>query len=77
MRKLWTCLKQLKTTFGTTNQPPKKNTVNTYEFVLLKFSSTFSGKELEDISQDQVLDFLIKVTCGNKQTTKRNRYSVM
>ena len=55
----------------------KKNTVKTCEFVLFRFSEIFSGRELEEVSQEEVCDFLIKLTNGNKQSTKRNRYSTL
>ena len=32
---------------------------------------------LEEVGQEEVLDFLIKLTNGNKQSTKRNRYSTL
>ncbi len=55
----------------------KKNTVKTCEFVLFHFSETFTCRKLEEVSQEEVLDFLIKLTNGNKQSTKRNHYSTL
>ena len=55
----------------------KKNTVKTCEFVLCRFSETFADLELEEVGQEEILDFLIKLTNGNRQSTKRNRYSTL
>ena len=46
-----------------------------YEFLFTHFSDEFSDRELESITPDEILSFLTKITDGNKQTTKRNRYS--
>ncbi|MCD6534664.1 MAG: hypothetical protein J7L25_11425 [Deltaproteobacteria bacterium] len=43
----------------------KKNTVKTCEYVMFRFSETFAERELEEVSQEEVLDFLIKLTNGN------------
>ncbi len=45
--------------------------------MLFHFSEIFADRELEEVSQEEVLDFLIKLTNGNKQSTKRNRYSTL
>jgi len=45
--------------------------------VLYHFSEIFADRELEEVSQEEVLDFLIKLTNGNKQSIKRNRYSTL
>ena len=55
----------------------KKNTVKTCKFVLFHFSEKFASRELGEVSQEEVLDFLIKITNGNKQATKRNRYPTL
>ena len=55
----------------------KKNTVRTCEFVLSHFSETFADWELEEVGQEEVLNFLTKLTNNNKQSTKRNRYSTL
>jgi integrase len=49
--------------------------VKNYEFLFTHFSDEFSDRELEFITPDEILSFLTKITDGNKQTTKRNRYS--
>ncbi len=48
--------RQSNTIFSITGQIPKKNTVKTCEFVLFRFSETFTDRELEEISQEEVLD---------------------
>ncbi len=46
-----------------------------YEFVFTHFQTEFVDREVDSISPDEILSFLTKITDGNKQTTKRNRYS--
>jgi hypothetical protein len=55
----------------------KKNTVKTCEFVLSRFNSQFSKRNLASVSQEEVLEFLLFLTKNNKQAAKRNRYSVL
>ena len=55
----------------------KKNTLKNYEFLFTRFSDEFSDRELESITPDEILSFLTRITEGNKQTTKRNRYSCL
>jgi len=43
--------------------------------ILTKFSLIFGDKDLEEISSEDILTFLNKVTDGRKQQTKRTRYS--
>ena len=59
------------------SQFPKKNTVKTCEFVLHRFTAQFGKRDLANISQEEVLAFLMSLTKDNKQATKRNRYSVL
>jgi len=53
----------------------KPNTVRSYEAILTKLDLTFGDKELAEISSEDVLTFLDKMTDGTKQQTKRTRYS--
>jgi hypothetical protein len=55
----------------------KKNTLKNYEFLFTRFSDEFSDRELESITPDEILSFLTRLTEGNKQTTKRNRYTCL
>jgi site-specific recombinase XerD len=49
--------------------------VKNYGVLFTHFSDEFGDRELESITPDDILSFLTKITDGNKQTTKRNRYS--
>ena len=53
----------------------KPNTVRSYEAILTKLDLTFGDKDLEEISSEDILIFLDKITDGTKQQTKRTRYS--
>ena len=53
----------------------KPNTVRSYEAILTKFDLTFGDKELAEISSEDILTFLDKITDGTKQQTRRTRYS--
>jgi integrase/recombinase XerD len=53
------------------------NTQRCVEYVLGKFYDHFQERVLASVSQEDVLSFLTKLTFNRKQTTKRNRYSVL
>ena len=53
----------------------KPNTVRSYEAILTKFGLIFGDKDLEEISPEDILTFLCKITDGRKQQTRRTRYS--
>jgi integrase len=53
----------------------KKNTIKNYEFLFSRFKEEFGKTDLESITPDEILSFLTRLTEGNSQTTKRNRYS--
>ena len=53
----------------------KKNTVKNYEFIFTQFQDEFGDRFVDSITPDEILSFLTKLTDGNKQSTKRNRYS--
>ena len=59
------------------NANSQKNTCRCVEFVLRKFDNQFGERTLDSISEEDVLSFLTKLTHNRKQTTKRNRYSVL
>jgi integrase len=40
-----------------------------------RFNAEFGKRDLESITPDEILSFLTRLTEGNNQTTKRNRYS--
>ena len=53
----------------------KPNTIRSYESILTKFGLIFGDKNLEEISSEDILTFLSKITDGRKQQTRRTRYS--
>jgi integrase/recombinase XerD len=53
----------------------KPNTVRSYEAILTKFGLTFGDKDLEEVSSEDILTFLSKITDGRKQQTRRTRYA--
>ena len=53
----------------------KPNTVRSYEAILTKFGLIFGDKNLQEISPEDILTFLSKITDGRKQQTRRTRYS--
>jgi len=59
------------------SQFTKKNTVNGYEFVLNKFSSAFTDRDLRDITSEDLLFFLTQLSDGLKKATKRMRFATL
>ena len=57
------------------NAHSKKNTVKSYQSVIDRFCQDFRDAELGQISSDQILSFLNRVSDGNKPCTKRARYA--
>ena len=55
----------------------QQNTLRCVEFVLREFNNQFGGRTIDSISIEDALSFLTKLTLNRKQTTKRNRYSVL
>ena len=53
----------------------KPNTIRSYEAILTKFGLIFGDTDLEEISSEDILTFLDKITDGTKQQTRRTRYS--
>ena len=53
----------------------KLNTVRSYEAILTKFGLIIGDKDLEEVSSEDILTFLSKITDGRKQQTNRTRYS--
>jgi hypothetical protein len=60
-----------------TKPTPQKNTIKTCEFVLTRFSAKFGSWDIECLTHEEILTFLISLTVDTKQATKRNRYSVL
>lgn len=53
----------------------KKNTVRAYVAIICPFCQEIGDIELDQITPDDVLSFLNRLTNGNKTYTKRVRYS--
>ena len=53
----------------------KPNTIRAYESILTRFGLVFGDKDIEEISSEDILTFLGKITDGRKPQTKRTRYS--
>ncbi len=51
--------------------------MKTCQYVLVTFSSQFGKRDLVSVSQEEVMDFLLRLSKDNKQATRRNRYSVL
>ncbi|MGD8209460.1 MAG: site-specific integrase [Desulfobacterales bacterium] len=55
----------------------KLNTVRAYQFTIEKFNQNFGNWNLNEVSTDDVLDFMTKFTEGRKPQTKRVRFSYL
>jgi integrase/recombinase XerD len=55
----------------------KESTVRNYKSLLVNFSNYFGEIELVGLTTDAILPFLNKICEGNKQSTKRLRYSLL
>ena len=42
----------------------KKNTVRAYELTIEKFNQNFAGRNLKEVSTDDILDFMTQFTEG-------------
>ena len=53
----------------------RQNTVRAYQFTIAKFNQNFAHLNLEDVSTDDILNFMTQITEGRKPQTKRIRFS--
>ena len=53
----------------------KHNTIRAYQFTIEKFNENFANTNLNEVSTDDILDFMSKFTEGRKPQTKRIRFS--
>ena len=53
----------------------RNNTIRAYEFTISKFNQDFSNLNLQEVSTDDVLEFMTQITEGRKPQTKRIRFS--
>lgn len=56
---------------------PKKNTVKNYQLFLTKFEEQFRSCEIETITSDEILTFLTRNGEGQKQSTKRFKFTLL
>ncbi|MBW2467568.1 MAG: hypothetical protein JRF02_09735 [Deltaproteobacteria bacterium] len=45
--------------------------------MLYKLQKEFGQRDISSITQDDILPFLSRITDGNKQNTKRNRFTTL
>ena len=53
----------------------RNTTIRAYEFTISKFNQNFANLNLQEVSTDDVLDFMTQITEGRKPQTKRIRFS--
>jgi integrase/recombinase XerD len=53
----------------------KKRSIESYNFILSRFSSKYETRSLEDISSDDINQFLAELTGGLSKATRRLRYA--
>jgi site-specific recombinase XerD len=52
----------------------KHNTIRAYKVTIAKFNQNFANLNLNEVSTDDILNFMSKFTEGQKPQTKRIRY---
>jgi hypothetical protein len=55
----------------------RTNTERNYEFLLSKFGKVYNNKEIDFISIEEIISFLVDLSEGKKQNTKRARYTTL
>jgi len=55
----------------------KKSTLKNYQFILTRFWKLFREHRANFITTDNILTFLMKISEGAKQSTKKLRYSLL
>ena len=53
----------------------KENSVRAYKLVLAQICEEFDGKDIEEITTEDALAFLNRITEGKKRSTRQTRYS--
>ena len=56
---------------------PEKKTIKNYRLFLVKFDEQFGNHSIREISSEDVLSFLVQNTEGQKQSTKRLKYTLL
>jgi hypothetical protein len=49
---------------------PKEDTIRAYEFAITKFNQNFANLTLNEVTTDDILDFMTQITEGRKPQTK-------
>jgi len=62
---------------GVPNAQFKKNTIQNYRHLLTVFQNEFGNRDVSQVSSDDVLEFLVKITEGLKPSTKKLKYSLL
>ena len=60
---------------NTTKPIRKKNTTDRYKVLIGRFNQEFGDREINQITSDEALSYLNRITQGNKPYTKRVRYA--
>ncbi len=55
----------------------KKISLRNYEYILRKFQGHFNDIELSSITSDGILSFMVTVSDGTKQNTKKLRFTLL
>ncbi len=55
----------------------KKNTLRNYEYILRKSQNHFNDIELSSITSDGILSFMVTVSDGSNQNTKKFRFTLL
>lgn len=55
----------------------KKNTLRNYEFILSSFQNHFGDVEISNISSEDILAFMTRITEGTKQNTKKLSFTLL
>jgi len=55
----------------------RPNTLRSFKFTLDKFNEMFSDKELEDVKEPDIINFILKIAENNSTSTKNGRVGVI
>ena len=55
----------------------RPNTLASYKFLLGKFGKVYRDKDIDSISTERIIAFLVGISEGRKQNTKRSRYTTL
>jgi hypothetical protein len=53
----------------------RENTYKAYEAVINRLTAEFGGRDMRELTSEEVLSFLTRMTAGSKQQTKWTRFS--